>query len=49
MLFRFVLAGYYGWVLWKSKHLNAEDLEAAFPAAAVMEGARSAAWPVLVT
>jgi hypothetical protein len=34
----FVLAGYYGWyygwVLWKSKHLNAEDLEAASPAAA---------------
>ena len=29
----FVLAGYYawyyGWVLWKSKHLNAEDIEAA--------------------
>jgi hypothetical protein len=34
----FVLAGYYGWyygrVLWKSKHLNAEDIEAASPAAA---------------
>jgi hypothetical protein len=34
----FVLAGYYGWyygwVLWKSKHLTAEDTEAASPAAA---------------
>jgi hypothetical protein len=34
----FVLAGYYGWyygrVLWKSKHLNAEDIEADSPAAA---------------
>jgi hypothetical protein len=34
----FVLAGYYGWyygrVLWKSKHLTAEDIEAASPAAA---------------
>jgi hypothetical protein len=34
----FVLAGYYGWyygrVLWKSKHLNAEDIDAASPAAA---------------
>jgi hypothetical protein len=34
----FVLAGYYGWyngwVLWKSKHLDADDLEAASPAAA---------------
>ena len=34
----FVLAGYYGWyygrVLWKSKHLNADDIEAASPAAA---------------
>jgi hypothetical protein len=34
----FVLAGYYGWyygwVLWKSKHLSAEDIEAASPAAA---------------
>jgi len=34
----FVLAGYYlwyyGWVLWKSKHLKAEDIEAASPAAA---------------
>jgi len=34
----FVLAGYYGWyygwVLWKSKHLNAEDIEAASPTAA---------------
>jgi hypothetical protein len=34
----FVLAGYYlwyyGWVLWKSKHLKAEDVEAASPAAA---------------
>jgi hypothetical protein len=33
----FVLAGYYlyyyGWVLWKSKHLKAEDLEAASAAA----------------
>jgi hypothetical protein len=34
----FVLAGYYLWyygsVLWKSKHLKAEDIEAASPAAA---------------
>jgi hypothetical protein len=34
----FVLAGYYlwyyGWVLWKSRHLKAEDIEAASPAAA---------------
>jgi hypothetical protein len=34
----FVLAGYYvwyyGWVLWKSKHLRAEDTESASPAAA---------------
>jgi hypothetical protein len=34
----FVLAGYYAWyyawVLWKSKHLSAEDIEAASPAAA---------------
>ena len=34
----FVLAGYYLWyygsVLWKSKHLNTEDIEAASPAAA---------------
>jgi len=34
----YVLAGYYGWyygwVLWKSKHLKAEDTEAASPAAA---------------
>jgi hypothetical protein len=34
----FVLAAYYGWyyarVLWKSKHLDAEDIEAASPAAA---------------
>jgi hypothetical protein len=34
----FVLAGYYLWyygsVLWKSKHLKAEDVEAASPAAA---------------
>jgi hypothetical protein len=34
----FVLAGYYAWyygrVLWKSKHLNAEDIEAASPATA---------------
>lgn len=34
----FVLAGYYfwyyAWVLWKSKHLQPEDLEAASPAAA---------------
>jgi hypothetical protein len=34
----FVLAGYYGCyygrVLWKSKHLNTEDIEAASPAAA---------------
>jgi hypothetical protein len=34
----FLLAGYYGCyygrVLWKSKHLNAEDIEAASPAAA---------------
>jgi len=34
----FVLAGYYAWyygrVLWKSKHLAAEDIEAASPAAA---------------
>jgi len=34
----FVLAGYYlwyyGWVLWKSKHLKPEDIEAASPAAA---------------
>jgi hypothetical protein len=33
----FVLAGYYlyfyGWVLWKSKHLKAEDVEAASAAA----------------
>jgi hypothetical protein len=33
----FVLAGYYlyyyGWVLWKSKHLKAEDIEAASAAA----------------
>jgi hypothetical protein len=34
----FVLAGYYGWyygrVLWKSKHLKAEDTEVVSPAAA---------------